>query len=163
MRAMIPFQFSRPLVKLFACVTLCGAFLAISLAAAVAAAAEVPYQDFKSNVCAHALCTIDFAPPPAGKRLAITHVSCNFVTKGNAKIVESDLALADSSNANNGLLEFIVPTLVSTGSVLGNIYAANHATLIYVPPTFHLRGRLSVAVTNGETISCMITGTVQTP
>jgi hypothetical protein len=133
------------------------------LANAAPAGAEVPYQDYKAKSCSHALCTIDFAPPPAGKRLVITSASCRFVTSGSAKIIEAELDLVDTAG-HIVLQDFMAPSLVSAGTVVGNVYQANHTTLIYVPPTiFHIRGRLSISQNNGEAITCKITGTVETP
>ena len=160
---MIPYDLDRR-AKLVPVATLGATAVAGALLAIPApAAAEVPYQDFKDNSCAHALCEINFAPPPAGKRLAITSESCSYTTNGSSKIVNAEIDLVDSNNQLNGLREFLVPTLLAAGTTLGNVYAANHTTLIYVPPNFHLQGRVSVTVSNGETIACKITGTVETP
>lgn len=150
-------------MKRFAWAALCATAFSGLLANAGPAAAEVPYQDYKSNsACPNALCQVNFAPPPAGKRLAITSESCSYTTASSAKIVEAELDLVDTGN-NIVLREFLVPTLVSTVPVIGSTYAANHLTLIYVPPTYHLRARLSVSGGSGLAITCKITGTVETP
>jgi len=160
---MISFHFSRRLINLLCCATLSGAaFFFGLLANAAPASAEVPYQDFKFNSCPNALCQVNFAPPPAGQRLVITNESCNYTTQTNAQIVNAEFDLVDTGN-NIILREFVVPSLVSSVPVIGNTYAANNMTLIYVPPTYHLRGRLSVSGGNGESISCKITGIVETP
>lgn len=146
---------------------LCLLFPATAVIAGLASdpASALVYQDFKSNVCAHSLCTVDFSPAPVGKQLQITSESCEYGTATqSSKIVDAELDVVNNSdNSQIGLHEFLVPVLKSSLSTLGNIYAANDTTLFIVPAgAFHIRGRVSVSVNNGARISCRIAGTLVT-
>lgn len=135
-------------------VAVCGLF-----AIGSPAMAEVPFQQYKEAVCSNALCKVDFAGPPTGKRLAITSESCEYTLPAAANIVNAEIDMVGAE-----LREFLVPVLVSSVPVVGKTYAANQATLIYVPVgPFHLRAIVSTSGTSGETIACKISGTVEAP
>ena len=153
-----------PLVaRLLGCLALCLTVFLGNLAPTPASASNLAFQQYKSAVCNFSLCQVDFAPPPAGKRIEITSESCEYVThSSSSKIVESEFDMVDTGN-NIVLQEFLVPVLKSSLPVLGDRYAANQTTLIYVPPTYHLRARLSVSQNTGETVSCKLAGTIVTP
>ncbi len=129
-------------------------------------ASALVYQQFKSNSCAHSLCTLDFTPAPSGKQLQITSESCEYrTTTQDSKIVDAQFDVANNSdNSLIGLRDFMVPVLKSSLPTLGNTYAAASTTFFIVPVgAFHIRARMSVSVNNGASISCRISGEIVTP